>query len=161
ACDCARGRLSPRQRCQTPAAGVRHRWPWCLTPVTGVSDTGPIAVAIFAPMLVEALRAARNERLQRARGGIEPPDDVYTQMQIAYPGAFVAMLLELAWRSRPPVEVLTAGAVVFAFAKALKWWAILTLGSAWTFRVIVVPGTPLVARGPYRLFRHPNYIAVL
>ena len=52
-------------------------------------------------------------------------------------------------------------AQVFALAKALKWWAILTLGQAWTFRVIVVPNSPLVASGPYRLVNHPNYIAVV
>jgi methyltransferase len=50
---------------------------------------------------------------------------------------------------------------VFASAKALKWWAILTLGRFWTFRVIVVPGAPLVTSGPYRLLRHPNYVGVI
>jgi methyltransferase len=54
-----------------------------------------------------------------------------------------------------------AGAVVFAAAKALKWWAILSLGPFWTFRVIVVPGAPIVATGPYRWLRHPNYVGVL
>ena len=35
-----------------------------------------------------------------------------------------------------------------------------TLGRRWTIRVIVVPGERLVARGPYRLLRHPNYAVV-
>ena len=34
-------------------------------------------------------------------------------------------------------------------------------GACWTFRVIVVPGTTLVASGPYRFMRHPNYVAVV
>ena len=45
-------------------------------------------------MLVEARRAAANERAQRARGGIEPKHDVYPFMQIAYPGVFLAMIGE-------------------------------------------------------------------
>jgi methyltransferase len=53
------------------------------------------------------------------------------------------------------------GVVVFAIAKLLKWWAILTLGQAWTFRVVVVPDMPLITDGPYRFVRHPNYIGVL
>ncbi|HEX7805410.1 MAG TPA: isoprenylcysteine carboxylmethyltransferase family protein, partial [Cellulomonas sp.] len=28
-------------------------------------------------------------------------------------------------------------------------------------RVIIVPGLPLVASGPYRWLRHPNYVAVV
>ena len=55
----------------------------------------------------------------------------------------------------------SAGAAVFVAAKALKWWAILSLGPFWTFRVIVVPGARLVAAGPYRWLRHPNYVGVI
>src|SRR5258708_35010807 len=112
------------------------------------------------PMLLEARRAGSNEAAQRARGGIEPPDDVYGSMRWAYPGAFLAMTIEGLWR-QPSPQLFVMGATVFALAKALKWWAIATLGRAWTFRVVVVPGDPLVARGPYRLMRHPNYAAVV
>jgi methyltransferase len=35
-----------------------------------------------------------------------------------------------------------------------------TLGARWTTRIIVLPGEPLVRRGPYRLLPHPNYAVV-
>jgi methyltransferase len=120
-----------------------------------------LAGVVFGTMLIEARRAARNERAQRARGGIEPVDDVYGVMRIAYPLAFAAMLIEGARREPPPFPLLTAGLALFAAAKALKWWAILTLGPFWTFRVIVVPHAPLIRRGPYRWLRHPNYVGVV
>ncbi|MFE1500753.1 isoprenylcysteine carboxylmethyltransferase family protein, partial [Streptomyces albidoflavus] len=46
-------------------------------------------------------------------------------------------------------------------AQALRWWCITTLGPYWNTRVIVVPGARPIGTGPYRLVRHPNYIAVV
>jgi methyltransferase len=61
----------------------------------------------------------------------------------------------------PPTNVALSGAVLMAAAKALKWWAMASLGVRWTFRVLIVPGAPLVAHGPYAIWHHPNYIAVV
>jgi methyltransferase len=121
-----------------------------------------VSVVVFGFMLVEARRAARNEHAQRARGGIEPDGDVYRVMQWVYPGVFLVMISEGALRGAPAETVLVAvGVMVFVLAKALKWWAITALGSCWTFRIVVVPGTSAIRTGPYRVLRHPNYVAVV
>jgi len=120
-----------------------------------------LGAVVFVTMLVEARLAARNERAQLARGGVEPAGDVYRVMRVVYPLAFLTMLGEGLMRDGPPSSVAAAGALVFAAAKALKWWAILSLGSAWTFRVVVVPGATLVTQGPYKWLRHPNYVGVM
>src|SRR4051812_34646639 len=116
---------------------------------------------VFGAMLIEARRAAANERVQRSRGGIEPRQDVYAFMQVAYPGVFLAMIGEGLFHPTPSRSVLVLGAIVFLAGKFLKWWAIVALGPFWTFRVIVVPGAALVSRGPYRYLRHPNYLGVV
>jgi methyltransferase len=118
-------------------------------------------LAVLFIMLGEAALSVHNERLLRARGAIEPPDDVIDTMRWAYPGSFVAMAVEGAWAGPASVDALAAGLAVFGFAKALKTWAIATLGTRWTFRVLVLPNAPLIARGPYALLRHPNYVAVM
>ena len=123
--------------------------------------TVSLGLVVFCALAIEALRASRNEQAQLARGGVEPAGDVYKLMRLVYPLAFAAMIAEGAARGVPPRRAIAAGAVVFTAAKALKWWAIATLGPFWTFRVIVIPGTALVARGPYRFLRHPNYAGVL
>jgi methyltransferase len=120
-----------------------------------------LATIVFGLMAVEAVRAARNERFQHDHGGVEPAGDVYSIMQLAYPAAFLAMLGEALVRGMPGSGVFSAGLAVFVCGKALKWWAILTLGRRWTFRVITVPGAPLVRTGPYRFLRHPNYAGVI
>jgi methyltransferase len=120
-----------------------------------------LATIVFAPMVFEAALSRRNERQLRAMGASEPHDDVYWIMQIAYPAAFVAMFVE-GWERRHVVDVHVAeGFALFVAAKLLKYWAIFTLGVRWTFRVLVPPGSTRVLVGPYRLLRHPNYVAVL
>ena len=119
------------------------------------------ATAVFVPMLLEALLSRRNERELRAMGASEPADDVYRVMQVAYPGLFVAMLVEGLWRDAPAGIVASAGFTIFVAAKLLKYWAMRTLGVRWTFRVLVPPGSSPIRSGPYRLARHPNYVAVL
>jgi methyltransferase len=49
---------------------------------------------------------------------------------------------------------------VFVVLQAARLWVIAGLGPRWTTRIIVVPGAPLTARGPYRWIRHPNYLIV-
>jgi methyltransferase len=80
-------------------------------------------------------------------------------MQVAYPGVFLAMIVEGGLRGTGATAAL-AGAVVFVAAKGLKYWAIASLGPRWTFRVLVPPGSRRVATGPYRRLAHPNYVAV-
>lgn len=111
-------------------------------------------------MAIEAAVAARHDRALRARGAVEPDADVYRAMQIAYPAAFLAMVAEGAWRGIHGGTVVSAGVCVWILAKALKYWAIASLGPRWTFRVLVPPGSRRTVRGPYRWIAHPNYVAV-
>ena len=130
-----------------------------MTPAVAVAS-----VTLFAVMLLmagEAALSAHNASVLRARGAVEPPNDVFRTMQWAYPLCFVTMAIEGAIAGPSSRDVLTAGLALFGLAKALKISAISALGVRWTFRVLVPPQAPLVTSGPYRLMHHPNYLAVL
>jgi len=121
------------------------------------------AVTVIAALLImagEAVLSTFNERLLRAKGALEPPDDVINTMRWAYPLSFVSMGIEGALTGPAPREVLMWGLALFGFAKALKLWAVASLGSRWSYRVLVLPGAPLITTGPYRFLPHPNYVAV-
>jgi methyltransferase len=118
-------------------------------------------VAVLLMMLAELQLSRYNERMLRARGAVEPPDDVYRTMAWVYPLLFVAMGLEGAWAGPAPGTTTLAGAALLGASKALKFWAIAALGGRWTFRVLVPPGAVVVTSGPYGLLRHPNYVAVM
>ena len=126
---------------------------------------GPIAslivvIGVLLLMLVELQLSYFNERALRARGAVEPPDDPYRLMRLAYPGAFVAMGLEGATHALNR-DALLAGLVLLGGAKLLKFWVMATLRDRWTFKVLVPKDAPLVTAGPYRFVNHPNYVAVI
>jgi methyltransferase len=126
---------------------------------------GPIAglivvIGVLLLMLVELQLSYFNERALRARGAVEPPDDPYRLMRLAYPGAFVAMGLEGATHALNR-DALLAGLVLLGGAKLLKFWVMATLRERWTFKVLVPKDAPLVTAGPYRFVNHPNYVAVI
>jgi methyltransferase len=123
--------------------------------------TVTILAVVFVLMLAELGLSRSNERALRQQGAFEPPDDVYRLMAWSYPASFLAMGVEGILRGEPSREVLWAGVVMFTAAKAIKYWAMASLGPRWTFRVLVPAGAPLVTRGPYTWLRHPNYVGVM
>lgn len=120
-----------------------------------------LGTLVFGPMVFELWLSRRNERELRAMGAVEPAGDVYALMQVAYPLVFLA-ILAAAWLRPAPIDAtVAAGFAVFVGAKLLKYWAIQSLGVRWTFRILVPPGSTPLTLGPYRVLRHPNYVAVM
>jgi methyltransferase len=128
--------------------------------MTPVPTALSVAAAVGVVMLLELRLSRRHERLLRARGAVEPADDVFPLMRVAYPLGFAIIACEGALHDVVARDRLLWGTVVFLAAKALKYWAIVSLGPLWSFRVLVLDGEPLVQTGPYRYLRHPNYVAL-
>ncbi|MFJ4030787.1 MULTISPECIES: isoprenylcysteine carboxyl methyltransferase family protein [Streptomyces] len=121
-----------------------------------------LVAAVAVERVGELVVARRNERWSRARRAIVRGDGHYPAMVALHVGLLVGCPLEGWLGGRPFVPALGWPMLaVLVGAQALRWWCIGTLGPRWNTRVIVVPGLPLVARGPYRLLRHPNYVAVV
>ncbi|MFE9450129.1 isoprenylcysteine carboxyl methyltransferase family protein [Streptomyces sp. NPDC006739] len=120
-----------------------------------------LILLVAAERIAELVVARRNAAWSRAHGGLSYGDGHYPVMVALHTGLLAGCLVETHLSGRPflpllgwPMLALTIG------AQALRWWCISTLGPRWNTRVIVVPGLPLVDSGPYRLLRHPNYLAV-
>lgn len=117
---------------------------------------------ILFESLVEAAISRKNSVALIARGAIDIAPYLFPLMVLLYVFQFVGSLFEYYTASREvsATWLLIFGSVVLA-AKALKFWAISALGSFWTMKVLIVPGSQTVTTGPYRWIRHPNYIAVV
>ena len=83
----------------------------------------------------------------------------YPLMVAAHLGLFLLPPLEMSLRgrrSRRPLPWL----ILLGGAFGLRWSAIRALGPYWNVRATVPKEMTPVTRGPYRLIRHPNYLAV-
>lgn len=112
--------------------------------------------------LAELVVARRNAAWSLARGGVEMAAGHYPVMVVLHTALLVGAVIEVEVAGRPFLAGLgwPMLAVVVA-AQGLRWWCIATLGRQWNTRIIVVPGLPLVRRGPYARLPHPNYVAVV
>ena len=121
-----------------------------------------LVLAVGLERLAELAVAQRNLAWARSHGGRETGASHYPFMVVLHTGLLAGCLAEVWAADRPFVPALGWVMVVLAVgAQVLRWWCIRTLGHQWNTRVVVVPGLPLVSGGPYRLFRHPNYVAVV
>jgi len=106
--------------------------------------------------LFELLLSRRNEARLKLRGAVEAGADHYPYLVITHV-AWLAALWLLAWNREPNMLLVAA----FIALQPLRYWAIATLGDRWSTRVFVIPGASLLRTGPYRFFRHPNYLVVV
>ncbi|MFC9830594.1 hypothetical protein HBK87_30250 [Streptomyces sp. 2BBP-J2] len=121
-----------------------------------------LVLAVAVERLAELVVARRNAAWTRARDGVEHGRGHYPVMVVLHTGLLAGCLLEPLLADRPFLPALGWPALALVLlAQALRWWCITTLGPYWNTRVIVVPGARLVGDGPYRLLRHPNYVAVV
>jgi methyltransferase len=120
-----------------------------------------LLAAVGLERLFELWLSRRNAARALARGGVECDAGHYRFMKALHTGFLVACAAEVIALGRPFHPWLAAPMLAAALAaQGLRYWSIWTLGSRWNVRVIVVPGEPVVTRGPYRFVRHPNYAAV-
>lgn len=121
-----------------------------------------LVLAVGLERIAELVVSQRNAAWAFARGGVETGRGHYPVMVVLHTGLLVGCLLEV-WLLDRPAPVVLAGTmlVLVVVCQALRWWCIGALGRQWNTRVIVVPGLPLVRRGPYRFLSHPNYVVVV
>jgi methyltransferase len=111
--------------------------------------------AVTLQRLAELVLAHRNTSALLARGAHEIGAAHYPLIVAAH----AAWLLSL-WifgREQPVNALALAG---YLLLQVLRAWVMWTLGRRWTTRILVLPGEPLVASGPYRYLSHPNYAVV-
>jgi len=116
-----------------------------------------IVLALVAlQRVVELFYSARNTRRLLAQGGVEHGAIQYPFFILLHAAWLASMAVLIPARTVPNWWLLG----IYALLQPFRVWTIASLGPYWTTRVITVAGAPRLRRGPYRIFRHPNYVIV-
>ncbi|MGY4317108.1 isoprenylcysteine carboxyl methyltransferase family protein [Bradyrhizobium sp. JR3.5] len=115
-----------------------------------------ILALVTLQRLGELVLSRRNTERLLARGAIEVGARHYPLIVLVHAGWLTALWI---WGRNQDVNLAILAA--FLLLQGLRLWILAALGPRWTTRIIVLPGAPLVASGPYRYFPHPNYVVVV
>ena len=112
--------------------------------------------AVTAERIAELCLAHRNTAILMAKGALEFAPGHYPAIVLLH-----ALWLASLWIFGVTHLIGPIWFVIFLTLQVLRVWILMTLGSRWTSRIIILPGVPLVSNGPYRIFSHPNYLVVV
>jgi methyltransferase len=115
-----------------------------------------ILALVTLQRLGELVLSRHNTRQLLARGAIEVGANHYPFVVSIHAAWLIAL-----WVWGRDQDVNLAALAVYLALQGLRLWILATLGRRWTTRIIVLPGEPLVASGPYRYLSHPNYAVVV
>lgn len=118
-----------------------------------------VALLVFVTLqrLAELVHARRNTRRLLGEGAVEIGADHYPLLVMLH-GSWLAALWVLVISDH--ALIWWPAVALYAVAEIGRLWVMASLGRYWTTRILVPRNVPLVARGPYRFVRHPNYWVV-
>jgi methyltransferase len=120
-----------------------------------VTSAELILALVTMQRAAELVISSRNTKRLRARGAFEVAPQHYPLIVAVH----AAWLISL-WIFGHDRPVNAVALLIYVVLQGFRIWVMWTLGARWTTRIIIVPGEPLVRRGPYRLLPHPNYAVV-
>ncbi|MCD5322936.1 MULTISPECIES: isoprenylcysteine carboxyl methyltransferase family protein [Pontibacillus] len=117
-------------------------------------------VFIIAQRLIEVAVAKRNEKWMLRNGAVEVASDHYKWIVAVHVLFFVSVGLEAYGKDLVLSDWKGFLLGAFFVTQGLRIWCLTSLGRFWNTKIIILPGSQLVARGPYKWMKHPNYVVV-
>lgn len=109
---------------------------------------------------IELLIAKRNERQLKKNGAIEFGTGHYPWMVLLHTGFFTVLIIEVITLDRELSTLWILWLTLFVIAQVGRIWVIQTLGKYWNTKIIVIPNSEVIVKGPYKYVKHPNYVIV-
>ena len=120
---------------------------------------GIFILFLISQRLTELYISKRNEKWLLAKGAVEYGQEHYPYI-VALHTLFIASLItEYFLKGDKSVSYIFLA--LFIMLLLFKYWVLSSLGTYWNTKIYRVPGTVAVKKGPYKLFKHPNYVDVV
>ena len=120
-----------------------------------------LLAAVAVLRLVELRISRRHQQQLAARGARRVADPQFRWMVLVHSAVLIGAALEVILLRRPMLPALAVVMLaLFLAANAVRWWVIRTLGQHWNVQVMDSTSLGVIASGPFRFVRHPNYAAV-
>jgi methyltransferase len=114
---------------------------------------------VIIQRLSELYIAKGNETWLRSQGAVEYGKEHYPFIVALHTLFIISIIVEYMLRSNTPIDYVFL--ILFILLLLFKFWALSSLGKYWNTKIFRVPGAGPVKKGPYKLFKHPNYFIVV
>lgn len=119
-----------------------------------------MATLVICQRLFELYVAKRNRTQVLEAGAQEFGAQHYPLFFLLHIGWLAGWVIESALHENLISEVWYLWISLFIIAQGLRYWCMISLGTLWNTRILVIPNGAAVNKGPYQFLRHPNYLAV-
>ncbi|HTK19373.1 MAG TPA: isoprenylcysteine carboxylmethyltransferase family protein [Mucilaginibacter sp.] len=116
-------------------------------------------VFLVTQRFTELYISKRNEKWLLSQGAVEYGREHYPYIVALHTLFIVSLIAEYYLSGGQPISYIFL--LFFVLLLVFKYWVLSSLGLYWNTRIYRVPGAVAVRKGPYKLFKHPNYVDVV
>ncbi len=123
-----------------------------------------MAFILFTSLIIllrigELILSKRNEKWLLQNGAVEYGQKHYPFIVALHVLFIISLIIE--YSMKRTVSYSSFLLVLFFLLLAFKTWVILSLGKFWNTKIYRIANYPLIKKGLYRYFKHPNYMIVI
>jgi len=107
----------------------------------------------------ELVLSKRNEKWLLQNGAVEYGNKHYPFIVALHVSFLISLILEYFTQQTASYSLFYL--IFYFLLLAFKTWVILSLGKFWNTKIYHISGFPLIKKGPYKYFKHPNYLVVI
>lgn len=107
----------------------------------------------------ELIHSNRNEKWLLENGAFEYGQKHYPFIVLLHLMFILSLIVEYTIRHTITYSILLM--IIYFLILGVKVWVIFTLGKYWNTKIYHIPDTPVIRKGFYLYFKHPNYLIVI